>query len=93
MRKTNSLLELFARIRSFKALDRAAAKNRYYRATLKEQERAFDALQNAGLNKEQSIIVDKALSAINANGAAYGSVAYRLGLRDGIQFMSEVNKI
>lgn len=93
MRKTNSLFELFARIRSFKALDKATAKNRYYRTALKEQERAFDVLQSAGLNKEQSIIVDKALSTINVNGAAYGNVAYRLGSRDGIQLMSEVNII
>ena len=91
MKKTKSLLDLFVRHRTYKILDRAAEKNRYYRTTLKEQDRAYDELQKAGLNKEQKRIVDKALSALNANGTAYGKVAYRLGLHDGIRLMLEVN--
>lgn len=93
MKKTKSLLDLFVRHRTYKILDRAAEKDRYYRATLKEQDRAYDELQKAGLNKEQKRIVDKALSALNANGTAYGKVAYRLGLHDGIRLMLEVNKL
>ena len=88
-----SLLESLVRIRTLKVLDRASRKDRYYRTTLKEQDRAYDELQKAGLDKEQKRIVDKALSALNANGAAYGKVAYRLGLHDGIRLMSEVNKL
>lgn len=61
MKKTKSLLDLFVRHRTYKILDRAAEKNRYYRTTLKEQDRAYDELQKAGLNKEQKRIVDKAL--------------------------------
>ena len=91
--KTKRLLDLLVRLRTYKALDRAAEKNRYYRATLKEQDKAYDELQKAGLDREQKRIVDRALSALNANGAAYGKAAYRLGLHDGIQLMSEVNKI
>lgn len=93
MRKAKNILDLLVRLRTYKALDRAAEKSRYYRATLKEQDKAYDELYKAGLNKEQKRIVDRALSALNANGAAYGKVAYRLGLRDGIRLMSETNKI
>lgn len=93
MKKIRKLLDLFVWVRTYKALDRAAEKNRYYRVTLKEQDKAYDELQKAGLDKEQKRIVDKALCALNANGAAYGKVAYRLGLRDGIRLMSETNKI
>ena len=89
---TGSLLELLVRTRAHKALSRAAIKDRYYRITLKEQDRAYDELQKAGLDKKQKLIVDRALSALNANGAAYGKVAYRLGLYDGIRLMSEVQK-
>ncbi len=93
MEKTKSLLDLLVRLRTYKVLDRAAEKNRYYRTTLKEQDKAYDELDKAGLSREQKRIVDKALSAVNANGAAYGKVAYRLGLHDGIRLMSEVHKL
>ena len=59
MGKTKSLLELLAKIRTHKALDRAARKNSYYRTTLKEQDKAFNELQKAGLSKEQKRIVDR----------------------------------
>ena len=49
MEKTKSLLDLLVRLRTYKALDRAAEKNRNYRATLKEQDKAYDELQKAGL--------------------------------------------
>ena len=93
MKKTKSLLDLLVRLRTYKVLDRAAEKNRYYRTTLKEQDKAYDELDKAGLSREQKRIVDKALSALNANGAAYGKVAYRLGLHDGIRLMSEEHKL
>ena len=93
MKKTKGLLDLLVRLRTYKALDRAAEKNRYYRTTLKEQDKAYDELYKAGLSREQKRIVDRALSALNANGVAYGKAAYRLGLHDGIRLMSEVNKL
>lgn len=93
MKKAKSLIEILVRIRTHKALDRAAQKDSYYRTTLKEQDKAYDKLDSAGLDKEQKHIVENALCALNANGAAYGKVAYRLGFHDGIQFMSEVHKL
>ncbi len=52
----------------------------------------LDRLDNAGLSKEQKTSVDKAISAANDCGAAYGAVAYRLGLQDGIRLASEVKE-
>lgn len=91
--KKDNLLELLVRIRTHKALDRAVKKDSYYCSTLKEQDKAYDELYKANLSKEQKRIVDRALSTLNANGAAYGKVAYKLGLRDGIRLMSEANNV
>ena len=38
-------------------------------------------------------MVDKAISATNASGAAYGATSYRQGLYDGIKLMLEVKQI
>lgn len=38
-------------------------------------------------------MVDKAISAANASGAAYGATAYRQGFYDGIELVSEVTRI
>lgn len=93
MRKTGKLLDLLVRVRSYKALDRAVEKDRTHKAALKEQDRAFEELYKAGLNKEQKRIVDRAISTTNQCGAVYGIIAYKLGLHDGIRLMSEVNKL
>ncbi len=37
--------------------------------------------------------MDKAISATNANGAAYGAGAYRQGFYDGVGLISELNQI
>ncbi|MDE6600576.1 MAG: hypothetical protein K2K90_00145 [Lachnospiraceae bacterium] len=92
-KKTGSLLDLLAHIRSYKALDRAVEKDRTHKAVLKEQDKAYEELDKAGLNKEQKRIVDRAISTTNQCGAVYGAIAYKLGLHDGIRLMSEVNKL
>ena len=91
-KKTQCLLDIFVKVRTVKALDRAVSRNSAYQDTLKRQDKAFDKLDNAGLNKEQRIIVDNAISAANDCGAAYGAAAYRLGLQDGIRLASEVKE-
>lgn len=89
-KKSQCLLDIFVKVRTVKALDRAVRRNSTYQDTLKRQDKAFDKLDNAGLNKEQCIIVDNAISAANDCGAAYGAVAYRLGLQDGIRLTFEI---
>ncbi len=91
-KKSENLLDLFVKTRTVKALDKAVSKNSTYQNTLKLQDRAFDQLDKAGLSKEQSAIVDKAISAANDCGAAYGAAAYRLGLQDGIRLASEIKE-
>lgn len=93
MRKTKKLLDLLVWVRSYKALDRAVEKDRTHKAALKEQDKAFEELCRAGLNKEQKRIIDRAVSATNQCGAVYGKIAYKLGLHDGIRLMSELSKV
>ena len=89
----SSLLEIIVKTRTVKALDRAVERSKSYQDSLKRQDKAFTALDKAGLSREQSVIVDKAISAANDCGATYGAVAYRLGLCDGIRLVSEMDKI
>lgn len=50
------------------------------------------SLKNGWID-EQGHIIDRAISAANDCGAAYGAVAYKLGLQDGIKLMSELKEI
>ena len=86
----DNLLDILVKTRTVKALDEAVVKSNDYQETLKRQKGTFDALDKAGLSREQKSIVDKAISATNDCGAAYGAAAYRLGLQDGIRLASEV---
>lgn len=88
-----SMLELLVRIRTSKSLDRSAAKNRHYRSALRRQDKAFAALDKAGLSKEQRLIVDRAITATNECGTAYGEATYRLGFCDSRRLVSELEKI
>ena len=90
--KSKYLLDIFVKIRTVKALDKAVSNSKTYQTTLKRQDKAFDRLEKAGLDKEQSSVVDTAISAANDCGAVYGAVAYRLGLQDGIRLASEIKE-
>ncbi len=89
----DNLLDILVKTRTVKALDEAVVKSSAYQETLKRQDKAFNALDKAGLSKEQKAIVDRAISAANDCGAAYGAAAYELGLQDGIKLMSELKEI
>lgn len=91
-KKNDSLLDILVKTRTVKALDKTVSKSRTYKDTLKRQDKAFDRLDKAGLSKEQSAVVDKVISAANDCGAAYGAVAYRLGLQDRIRLASEMKE-
>ena len=51
--------------------------NELYQSAQKEVDEAISELEKAGLSQEQNKVVDKAISATNASGAAYGATAYR----------------
>lgn len=89
----NNLLDILIKTRTVKSLDKAVGKSRAYKDTLKRQDKAFDRLDKAGFSGEQKSIVDRAISAANDCGATYGTVAYELGLQDGIKLMSELKEI
>ena len=89
----DNLLDILVKTRTVKALDEAVEKSSAYQETLKRQDKAFDELDKASLSREQKAIVDRAISAANECGATYGSVAYELGLQDGIKLMSELKEI
>ena len=89
----DNLLEILVKTRTVKALDEAVVKSSAYQETLKRQDKAFNALDKAGLSKEQKAIVDRAISAANDCGATYGAGAYEVGLQDGIKLMSELKEI
>ena len=67
--------------------------NELYQAAQKKVDETINELKKAGLSREQNKVVDRAISAANASGAAYGANAYKQGMYDGIKLMLEVNQI
>ena len=92
-KREENLLDILAEERIHTALQDALDENELYQSAEKEVDETLNELQKARLSREQNKVVDKALSATNASGAAYGATAYRQGLYDGIKLMSEVNQI
>ena len=92
-RREENLLDILAEERIHTALQDALDDNELYQSTEKEVDETLNELKKAGLSREQNKVVDRALSATNASGAAYGATAYKQGLYDGIKLMSEVNRI
>ena len=88
-----NLLDILAEERIHKSLVNALIDSELYQAAQKEVDETMNQLEKAGLSREQNKVVDRALSATNASGAAYGATAYKQGLYDGIKLMAEVNKI
>ena len=88
-----NLLDILAEERIHKDLENVLNDNKLYQAAQKEVDEAINELEKVGLSREQNKMVDKAISATNASGAAYGASAYKQGLYDGIKLMSEVNRI
>ena len=88
-----NLLDILAEERIHKSLVNALIDSELYQAAQKEVDETMNQLEKAELSREQNKVVDKALSATNASGAAYGATAYKQGLYDGIKLMSEVNQI
>lgn len=92
-KREENLLGILAEERIHTALQDALDENELYQSAEKEVDETLNELKKAGLSREQNKAVDKALSATNASGAAYGATAYRQGLYDGIKLMSEVSRI
>ena len=92
-KREGNLLDIFAEERIHTVLQDALEKSELYQSAEKEMDETLNELEKIGLSRDQNKVVDKALSATNASGAAYGAAAYKQGLYDGIKLMSEVNQI
>ncbi|MBD5522349.1 MAG: hypothetical protein HDR03_14185 [Lachnospiraceae bacterium] len=92
-KREKNLLDIIAEERIHKGLENVLNDNELYQTVQKEVDEAINELEKAGLSRDQNKVVDKAISATNACGAAYGATAYKQGLYDGIKLMSEVNRI
>lgn len=91
--KQKRLLDRIASQRMESDIDAVLRKDRMYRGAVRHQDAAFDELKKLGLDKEQRLIIDRAISADNECGAVYGALAYRLGMKDGIRLMAEIGEI
>ena len=89
-KREESLLDILAEERIHKGLENVLNDNKLYQAAQKEVDEAINELEKAGLSREQNKVVDKAISATNASGAAYGASAYKQGFYDGIKIISEM---
>ena len=92
-RLKNSLLDKLAHQRTGIALDEALRHDRTYQKALEEQDKAFEKMEKMNFKDRQFSIINTVLSANTHVGAVYGAVAYRLGLKDGIRLMTEIEKI
>lgn len=88
-----NLLDILMEERIHKGLEKVLDDSELYQSAQKEVDEAINELEEAGLSREQNKVVDKAISAANASGAAYGATAYRQGFYDGIALLSEVKRI
>lgn len=89
----DKLLDILAEERIHNALDTALDASEDYQETLEQQDKADREVEQTGLSKEQKKAVGRLVAAVNANGAAYGAVAYRQGLKDGVCLVSELKDI
>ena len=89
----NSLLDKLAYQRTGAALDEALRLDRTYQKALEEQDKAFEKMEKMNFKDRQFSIINTVLSTNTHVGAVYGAVAYRLGLKDGIRLMTEIEKI
>lgn len=91
--KKNGLLEIIAVHRTATDLDKILKTDKYYQDALEEEQAASDIMDNLNLTAEQKKAVDRVITAYNECGAAYGAVAYRFGMEDGIRVRMEMDEI
>lgn len=83
--KENGLLEIIAAYRKVADLDELIKRDKSYQEALAEEQSASDIMDSLNLTFEQKKAVDRVITAYNECGAAYGAVAYRFGMEDGIR--------
>ena len=91
--KENGLLEIIAAHRTMTDLDGILKKDKYYQEAMAEEQIASDIMESFNLTSEQRKAVDRVITAYNQCGAAYGAVAYRFGMEDGIRVRMEMEEV
>ena len=91
--KKIGLLEIIAAHRTMDDLDEILEKDRDNQDALAEEKDASEQMDAAGLTNEQKKAVDRVITAYNHCGAAYGAVAYRFGMEDGIRVRMEMEEV
>lgn len=89
----NGLLEIIAAHRTVADLDELLKMDEYYQDALEEEQAASDIMDSLNLTAEQKKAVDRVITAYNECGAAYGAVAYRFGMEDGIRVRMEMEEL
>lgn len=75
------------------AIENIASGDEEYQAVRQEQMEAFKKLEQMGLTDDQRAVIDDITSIANRNGAIYGKLAFKQGLKDGAKLMSELKGI
>ncbi|WWR16539.1 hypothetical protein V1224_03540 [Lachnospiraceae bacterium JLR.KK008] len=91
--KRKNLLDKLVALRTRKKLDIVLRNDKNYQDALKKQDLAFQTMKKLNLDKQQNLIIDRAISATTYCGAMYGAAAYKLGLHDGIKLMFELMEV
>lgn len=89
----NSLLENLFDIQISTDLEEVLKEDAEYRETRKQIDKTFKKLKKLELSRKQMLIIDRVVSATNANGSVYGRMAYRKGFQDGIKLLSELMQL
>lgn len=88
--RDGNLLDILVEERIHNGLEKVLYANELYQSAQQEVDEAINELEKSGLSRGQNKVVDRAISAANASGAAYGAIAYKQGLYDGIKIISEM---
>lgn len=87
------ILDIIISHRTEKALDKIISINKEYQDALKEQDEAFTKLDQINVGSKERRVINTAIDANNALGAAYGKNAYKLGLQDGLRLALELRAV
>lgn len=91
--KDKELLDILAAERIHGVLEEVLRESDLYITAQNEHDKACEELEKVNLNEDQKKIINNVISTANHCGSMYGEVAYRQGLDDGVEFISEILKV
>lgn len=91
--KSKELLDVLAAERMHSVLEEVLRESDLYITAQNEHDKACEELEKVNLNEDQKKIINNVISTANHCGSMYGEVAYRQGLDDGVELISEILKV